>query len=102
MKLRISLGFALAAGLLTIGFGLINDIRLFALFQRISISMIFFGVIGFFMANIGERYFGRTEAAANTKGQRVDIITQEEPVQVETNSFEPLSPENFERIQRVK
>lgn len=102
MKLRISLGCALVAGLLTINFGLINDIRLLALFQRILMSMVFFGSVGFLAVTIAERYFERIDTATKTKGQSVDIITQEEPVQVETNSFEPLSPDNFERIQRVK
>ncbi|EAX48747.1 hypothetical protein TcarDRAFT_2219 [Thermosinus carboxydivorans Nor1] len=96
LKVRLSLIMAGIAGALTLLFSFLNDARPLTLFYRSAISAFIFGLIGFVLGQASEKILNRFKQETKTKGQNVDIISEEPSVV----PFSPLTPDMVERIVR--
>lgn len=104
-KLWCSLGFALLVGTLTLITSILSDIRLSTSIYRFLVSFIVFGAAGYILAMTAEKIVKPDLAGLNSKGQKIDIISEQEPVSennAEENSFIPFTPDNLERIPTPK
>jgi membrane protein implicated in regulation of membrane protease activity len=104
-KLWCSLGVALLVGTLTLITSILSDIRLSASIYRFAVSFIVFGLVSYILAMAVEKFVKPKLMGLNSKGQRIDIISKQEPVSesdAEDNSFTPFTPDNLERIPTPK
>ncbi|MBP2654928.1 MAG: hypothetical protein H6Q73_2497 [Firmicutes bacterium] len=109
-KLQGSLGLALVGGTLTTIFALLNDVRLLTVLHRALFSTVLLGAIGYLLIGIIERriiepFIVETEAKVVTKGQNIDITSEDVSGEVESvkapdtdKEFSPFMPEHFDRI----
>lgn len=69
------------------------------------VSLGVFGIIGYIIAIIVEKYFKPGIETLNSKGQKIDIISKDEPIAENNgndNSFVAFTPDNLERISTLK
>jgi hypothetical protein len=104
-KLWFSLGLALLVGTLTLIAGFLSDVRLSSILFRFLISLVVFGLGGYILATLTEKFAIPALVNVKSKGQKIDIISEQELVSennTEDNSFIPLTPDNLENIPKPK
>lgn len=101
-KLWFALGLAMVVASLTLIIGLLQDTRILTAIYRMFVSFIVFGTIGYLIAVTGEKFWGYRLTDLKSKGQKVDIISEEEPIgeSKPEKNFIPLTPNNLERLSR--
>jgi len=103
-KLWFALGLALVVAALTLIIGLLQDARIATVIYRMLVSFVVFGAIGYFLALAGGKFWADAVTDVKSKGKKVDIINEEEPVgdgeREPDKQFVPLAPDNLERLSR--
>lgn len=108
LKLRIALCLALVVGTLTLTNGLLHDARMATIIYRVVISVVLFGVIGYVLAVVGERFYKSVMEKNIAQGQPADIVSEQSSdddknSESEAESeFSPFASDNFEQIARPK
>lgn len=104
LKLRIALSLALVVGALTLINGIVYDARFMTIIYRVLISIIIFGIAGYFLGTIVEKFLKILVTKSTDKGQHINVVSQEDVSDelVPENTFSPFSPEQFEQIERPK
>ncbi len=104
MKLRVTLCVALIVGTLTLIIGLLRDARLVTILYRTGISVIIFGICGYMISNLVENYLIRFLSQSKPKGQKVDIVSEQEEVGVVHSEpiFSPFTSDSLERVSRLQ
>ncbi|MDR3563778.1 MAG: hypothetical protein P4N59_20410 [Negativicutes bacterium] len=107
LRRRIALSLALAGCILTILVGFISDVRPMTIGYRSLISLLVFGILGYLIGGVIETFSDRVKADFVTKGQNVDIVSNNDedihPSASGTSSpnehhFSAFSSEQFEHI----
>lgn len=103
-KLRVALGLALIVGTLTLTNGILYDARLITIFYRVLISLIIFGIAGYFLGIVAEKFLNGLLLKDNAQEQDMDVVRQQETIEdlPPENEFSPFASENFEQISRPK
>lgn len=103
LKIRLAFSISITAALLTIIFAILSDLGIVALTYRTLISAIIFGVLGYLLGLVIEKFIGKLTNQHQTKGQNIDIIADEETLSDnEVASFSPLDPDTYEKISTNK
>ncbi|MEN6565654.1 MAG: hypothetical protein ABFC57_05080 [Veillonellales bacterium] len=101
-KLRISLYLALISSGMTCLVGILLGARLMTVLYRTCISLLVFSAFGYLIGKFGEQFIGTLLREQEEKGQKVDIVSQQQPVHAgdSKSAFVPLAPEKLERVSR--
>ncbi|WP_378951880.1 hypothetical protein [Pelosinus sp. sgz500959] len=104
LKLRIALCLALVVGTLTLTNGILYGARLTTIIYRVLISLIVFGIAGYFLGFVGEKFFKELLLKYTPQEQHIDVVSQQEQIEdlPSENAFSPFTSENFEQISRPK
>ena len=104
LKLRIAICLALFVSTLTMVVGLVNEARFTTIIYRTIVSFLCFGACGFVFGSIAERFLHNFLQKLTNKGQKVDSVSAEAPLQQEEQAavFSPFNPDNFEHIEQNK
>lgn len=103
LKIRLALCLSLITAILTITFGVLNDLRLLTLAYRTLMSVIAFGICGYAVGLAADRFLDEIESQRKTKGQKIDIIAEDEVLtDTASVSFSPLTPDIYENISSKK
>lgn len=83
-----------------------SDVRLSTTMYRFLVSFVIFGIIGYVLALTLEKKYTRNNLiSSNTKGQNVDIVSEQELTGGDSSkqdSFIPLTPDKLEHISARK
>ncbi len=103
-KLYVALCLALVVGTLTLTNGILHDARWMTILYRVLISMIIFGIAGYFLGVVGEKFLKELLLKYAPQEEQIDVVTQEEELEnlPAENGFSPFASENFEQISRPK
>lgn len=100
-KLKITLCFALIAGMLTVIVSVLKDVRILTTLCRMLVSAFIFGIIGYICGHITEIFLNVLLSKMKPKGQNIDIVSEQEnkdssaqPV----SDFSPFNKDDFEHI----
>lgn len=104
LKLRIALCLALVVGTLTLTNGIVYGARFMTIIYRVLISIIIFGIAGYFLGVVAEKFLKELLEKTTDQGQHINVVSQQEVTEelVPENTFSPFAPENFEQISRPK
>lgn len=99
-KLWLALGLAMVVASLTLIIGLLQDTRIGTAVYRMLVSFVVFGAIGYIIAVMGEKFWGYQLTDLKSRGKKIDIISEEEPIgdSKPEKNFIPLTPDNLERL----
>jgi len=104
LKLRIALCLALIVGALTLLNGMLQGARLETVIYRIIISIAIFGLIGYGLGIIVERFLENIVVKNIEQGPK-DIVNEEQPLEEDLpvdSEFAPFTSESFQQITRPK
>jgi hypothetical protein len=101
LKLRIALYLALIVGALTLLYGMLQGARLETVIYRIIVSIAIFGIIGYGLGIIVERFL-KNVAQGQKKDQ--DIVNEKQPLDdaPKDSEFAPFTSSSFQQITRPK
>jgi len=104
LKLRIALGLALVVGTLTLTNGVLHDARMSTIVYRVVISIVLFGILGYVLAIVGERFYREIVEKNTTPGQDADVVNEQQINEeiASESEFSPFVSDNFEQISRPK
>lgn len=105
LKLRIALCLALIVGALTLLNGMLQGARLETVIYRIIISIAIFGIIGYVLGIIVERFLKKKlEVKNREQGQKKEIVNEEQPLDdlPKDSEFAPFTSSSFQQITRPK
>ena len=108
LKLYISLCLALVVGTLTLTNGILHDARMSTVAYRVLVSFLLFGVIGYALGFMGEKFYKELIDKIQKEHPQEDVSSEEntdEEVVSESESeseFSPFASDNFEQISRPK
>lgn len=102
-KLKFAACLALLVGTLTVIIGFVHDARPLTLLYRTAISLVVFGIAGYVIGSIGEKFLSRLVAVTPSDSGIHDAAMPGEPhtEQEEASSsapFTPFTPDNLARI----
>ena len=102
LKLRIALGLGLFVGGLTLTIGILHDTRPLTILYRVAISAILFSCVGYGLGIMFENFLKDILVKLSSKGNNVDIVTQQEEVNEgeKASEFSPFNSTDFEHISR--
>ena len=99
LKSRLAFSASVVAAILTIVFGILNDIRFGSLVYRSFISLVTCGFVGYIAGLLIDNYYTQPISDIKTKGQNIDITSKEEETATAViSSFSPLTPDKLEVI----
>lgn len=100
LKLRVSLYMAIAASILTLLVGALNNIAETAIIYRIGVSSVLFAVLGYICGQFAERFIlGKLDEIEANRDNSTDILSNDEHGDdLPAADFKPLNPDNFENI----
>jgi hypothetical protein len=104
LNLRIALCLALIVGALTLLNGMLQGARLETIIYRIIISVAIFGLIGYGLGIIVERFLKNIVVKNVEQGQK-DIVNEGQPLDNDLpvdSEFAPFTSNSFQQITRPK
>jgi Na+/glutamate symporter len=105
LKLRIALCLALIVGTLTLLNGMLQGARLETVIYRIIISIAIFGIIGYVLGIIVERFLQKKlEVKNRDQGQKEESVNEEQFLDdlPKDSEFAPFTSNSFQQITRPK
>ncbi len=106
VKIKLSFTFAMLACILTAACALAEQARIVTILYRMAVSMLLFGLLGYFSADFIQQQIERKLRVITEEEQKIDISHNPQtdklaPVGQDTN-FSPLTAENLEHITEMK
>lgn len=103
LKIQFAVGLALAVGIITFIISVMNDARPATILYRTVISLSVFGVFGYLLGIITEKFLFAQSDDLKSTGQKVDIISDQDNTTLNNDPvFDPFTPDNFEHISSSK
>ncbi len=104
LKLYISLCLALVVGTLTLTNGILHDARLAIIAYRVVISVVLFGIIGYALGIVGEKFYREMIAKSREHRQDSEVVSTKsnDHEVIPESEFSPFASDSFEQISRPK
>ncbi len=107
MKIKIAFAFAIIACSLTTLSALAGHARAETILYRVSVSLILFGLAGYFITNVIQQRIEQKFAALEQQEQKDDLSQPSLHDEISSDEqedipFDPLIPKNLEHISSVK
>lgn len=106
VKIKIAFTFAMLACILTAASAISEQARIVTILYRMTVSMLLFGLIGYFVINLIQPHIERKLMALTEPGQQIDISqnprTDELASGEQGTHFSPLAADNLEHITEMK
>lgn len=104
LKLRIALCLALVVGTLTLTNGILYGARMVTIIYRVAISVAVFGIAGYGVGVVLEKFLKKMLIKKTQQGQHIDIVSEQQTIDEIPNEsgFSPFTSDNFQQISRPK
>jgi hypothetical protein len=106
VKLKIAFTFAIISCILTIFSALTEHVRISTLFYRMIVSMLLFGVVGYFVSGFIQKYISRLLIKLQQNEDSNDVLQNPLPDNNSSDGkdteFRPLTVQKLEHISETK